>query len=202
MDALPTALRYAPTMTLARDLVPPELLRPLRRTEYERMADLGMFEGEKVELLHGRIVRMTPQGEPHAFSITRLNKLLVRAVGDRADVRVQMPLAVSDVSEPEPDFAVVPPADYLDGHPSTALLVIEVARSSLDHDRRVKAPLYAAAGIPEYSIVNLPEGIVEVLRGPHTDGYATTTRYDRSAVIELPGFAGASIAVGEIIPAR
>lgn len=166
------------------------------------MASLGMFRGERIELLYGRLVRMSPRGEPHAFSITRMTKLFIRALGDRADVRVQLPLAVSDVSEPEPDLAVVPPGDYLDGHPRHALLVVEVAESSLDEDRRVKGPLYGAAGIPEYWIVNLVEGVVEIRRGPHADGYTTTTRHDRGEALVLPGFPDVSIAVGEIIPAR
>jgi len=72
-----------------------------------------MLRGENVELLYGRLVRMSPQGEPHVFSVTRLNKLLVRALGDRAEVRVQAPFGASDVSEPEPDVAVVPPGSYL-----------------------------------------------------------------------------------------
>src|SRR5580704_11900392 len=91
-------------------------------------------------------------------SVTRLNKLLVRALGDRAEVRVQAPFGASDVSEPEPDLAVVPPGSYLDEHPSRAHLLIEVADSSLQDDRRIKGPLYAAAGVPEYWIVDLVRG--------------------------------------------
>jgi Uma2 family endonuclease len=189
-------------MTLARDAIPEDKLRPLRRVEYERLARLGSFGGEKVELMYGRLVRMSPQGELHAFSIVRLTKLLTRAVGDRADVRVQLPLAASDVSEPEPDVAVVAPGDYLDEHPRRALLVVEVAESSLDEDRRVKAPLYAAAGIPEYWIVDVAGGVVEVRRGPQGEGYATVTRYareDTMALVELPDVA---VAVRDIVPAR
>lgn len=188
-------------MAIAHDPLATEEIRPLKRAEFDRLVRLGAFEDEKVELLYGRLVRMSPKYEPHAFSIMRLTKLLVRLVGDRADVRVQLPLAASDISEPEPDLAVVPPGDYLDEHPRSALLVIEVADSSLDRDRRVKGPLYAAAGIPEYWIVNLVDGLVEAHRDPKGNAYLTVTHHDRAEAIALPGFDGA-IAVREILPPR
>jgi Uma2 family endonuclease len=118
-------------VALEHDVVPPELLRLLRRGEYERMASLG-----------------------------------------------------------------------LEGHPSRALLVIEVADSSLDEDRRVKAPLYAAAGVAEYWIVNLVEGVVEVHRDPRGDRYAAASRHGRSEALALPTFAGLTIVVGDFVPAR
>jgi len=181
-------------------IVPPEKVRPLRRSEYDRLVGLGMLRGENVELLYGRLVRMSPQGEPHVFSVTRLNKLLVRALGDRAEVRVQAPFGASDVSEPEPDLAIVPPGSYLDGHPSRALLLIEVSDSSLQDDRRIKGPLYAAAGVPEYWIVDLVGGVVEVHRDPRGDGYASVTRHARGATLAVPGFEDILVPVGEIVP--
>ena len=146
-------------MTASHDArVPPDRVRRLQRAEYDRMVGFGMFRGEKIELLQGRLVTMSPQGKPHAFSVTRLNRLLVRALGDRAEVRVQAPFGASAESEPEPDIAVVLPGDYLDEHPRRALLLIEVAESSLQDDRRIKGPMYAAAGVPEYWIVDLAGG--------------------------------------------
>jgi Uma2 family endonuclease len=188
-------------MASAHDaLVPPEKVRPLRRAEYDRLVMLGMLRGENVELLYGRLVRMSPQGQPHVFSVTRLNKLLVRALGDRAEVRVQAPFGASDVSEPEPDIAIVANGDYLDEHPRRAHLLIEVSDSSLQDDRRLKGPLYAAAGVPEYWIVDLVAGAVEVHREPGRDGYASITCHGREATLTVPGFEDVVVAVGEIVP--
>jgi Uma2 family endonuclease len=187
-------------VTTAPDPLPPERLRPLRRAEYDRLVGLGMFESEKLELLHGRLVSMNPQGEAHSFSIRRMNRLLVLGLRDRADVCVQLPFVASDFSEPEPDLAVVPPGDYLDGHPQQAYLVIEVAESSLAEDRKIKSPLYATAGVPEYWIVNLVDRVVEVYREPRDGAYALVSRHDRDAVLTVPGFADVTIAVGEVVP--
>jgi Uma2 family endonuclease len=124
--------------------------------------------------------------------------LLVRALGDRANIHVQAPFAAPGESEPEPDIAVVPPGDYLDEHPRTAWLIVEVAESSVVRDR-AKARLYAAAGVTEYWIVNLTEGVVEVHRDPHTDGYAGIVRCDREQVLTVPGFPDVSVAVSDFV---
>jgi Uma2 family endonuclease len=115
-------------------------------------------------------------------------------------VRVQAPFGASDVSEPEPDIAIVANGDYLDEHPRRAYLLIEVADSSLQDDRRIKGPLYAAAGVPEYWIVDLVAGAVEVHREPGSDGYASVARHGREATLTVPGFEDVVVAVGEIVP--
>ena len=132
--------------------------------------------------------------------IHRLTKLLVIALGDRADVRVQLPLAVSDDSEPEPDVAVVATADPFGGHPSTALLVIEVAQSSLGKERGVKAGLYAAAGVAEYWIVDVTGGSVEVHRDPVRGRYSTMSTVGRGAVLKLVALEGVAVDVTTILP--
>lgn len=96
-------------------------------------------------------------------------------------MRVQLPFAASDESEPEPDVAVVARGDYLDGHPRQAFLVVEVARTSADEDRRIKGALYASAGVPEYWLVNLAEHVVEVFREPAVGAYRQATRHGREA---------------------
>jgi Uma2 family endonuclease len=141
-------------------------LRPLKRAEYDFLVSDGAFAGERLELISGMIVEKSPQDAPHASAIERLTMFLVPRLLGRADVRVQLPLAVSDDSEPEPDVAVVALGDYRDAHPKTALLVIEVANSRLDFDRNTKAALYARAGVREYWIVNLIENRVEVHSKP------------------------------------
>src|SRR5262245_31776495 len=107
------------------------------------MAELGLFADERVELLYGVIVRMTPKSPPHDSGIDTLTELLVLALHGKATIRVQNAFAASDHSEPEPDLAVVPKADYSRAHPTAAWLIVEVAHSSLRTDRGVKAKLYA-----------------------------------------------------------
>jgi Uma2 family endonuclease len=113
---------------ISADQLLPETIRPLRRLEYERLVDLGVFgKDERVELLYGTLVSMSPQKPPHAWVLSWLPERLIGALQGRAMVRVQLPLALSEDSEPEPDIAVVPSANYREAHPSRAHLVVEVA---------------------------------------------------------------------------
>lgn len=155
--AMVQAMEKTPAVTVERRRFTPE--------EYHRMAEIGLFDGERVELIEGEIVQMAPIGPAHGETVTVVAEMLWRLFGEGYRVRVQMPLSLGD-SEPQPDIAVVPgkPGDYRDAHPSTAVLVVEVAQSSLEYDRQVKGLLYARAGIPEYWLVNLEERCVEVYR--------------------------------------
>ncbi|MGO9835308.1 MAG: Uma2 family endonuclease [Polyangiaceae bacterium] len=172
---------------------------PLSRREFDELTSRGVLDDARVELLYGRVVSMSPQGGTHSYGVTELARALVPAVGRKGRVRIQMPLAVSDSSEPEPDIAIVPPGDYLDDHPTTAWLVIEVADSSLDRDR-AKAKVYAAAGVLEYWIVNLVEGVFEVHSGPSGEAYARVTRHGRGARLRVPQFADLEVAVSDVLP--
>ena len=138
------------------------------RVEYERLVDLGMFVGERLELLDGVLLVREPQGSPHAAIVAKVGQVLAVAFGDRWHPRLHSPLALGEHSEPEPDVAVVvgAPLDYVAGHPTTAALVVEVADSSLRLDRRFKAAVYAQAGVREYWIVNLVDRTLEVYREP------------------------------------
>jgi Uma2 family endonuclease len=142
--------------------------RRWRRVEYERLVDLGVFVGEHLELLDGVLVVREPQGSAHAAVVVRIGQVLAAAFGEGWHPRLQSPLALGDHSEPEPDVVVVAgaPLDYVAAHPSTAVLVVEVADSSLRLDRRFKAAVYARAGLAEYWIVNLVDRTVEVHRNP------------------------------------
>lgn len=171
--------------------------RPLSRAEYERMVAQGRFEDERIELLKGGLVEMSPQGPRHAATVRRLNRLLVLVVGDRAEVQVQGPLALLDHSEPEPDVALVPPG-YEDELPARAHLVIEVADSSLPRDRGIKAELYAEAGIPEYWIVNVAEQVVEVHRAPQGNAYRERVVRTSGEDVTVTAFPDIRIAVIEI----
>lgn len=181
----------------------PEHIRPLRRHEYERLVEMGLFADERVELIHGTLVAMSPQGTRHASAVMRLSKILFQALGQHADVRVQSALAVSDQSEPEPDIAVVPPSedDYAHAHPTTAFLVVEVADSSLNKDRQVKVGLYATAGVDEYWIVNLSEDLIEVYTGPRDGNYQQMRRCGRDEGIRLVAFPDVVVLAGDVLPA-
>ncbi len=181
--------------------IAPERIRPLLRVEYEQMVELGLFENEHVELLHGTLVTMSPQGVKHAGVIELITWILGKRLPSHARVRPQCPLAIDDNSEPEPDLAVVRITDdVFKNHPTTALLVIEVADSSLQTDREVKMPLYAENGIPEYWIVNLQENVVEVHSNNNGSRYTQMVKYDRSSVIPLVEFPGMQIKVSDFLP--
>lgn len=183
---------------LAPDQVAPERFRPLMRAEYDRLVDLGAFEDERIELLRGVLVTMSPQKSPHAHAVTWLNQVLLRALGDRATLRPQLPIAISDDSEPEPDIAVVPMGTYREAHPTWAHLIVEVAGSSLRKDRGVKRDVYAEAGVPEYWIVNLDEQVVEVHRQPRDGAYTERLLAGRDARLALVEFPDVEVAVAEL----
>ncbi|MEO8180441.1 MAG: Uma2 family endonuclease [Deltaproteobacteria bacterium] len=149
---------------------PGYVLRPLRRAEYERLVEAGAFESERVELLEGFLVERSPQPASHASAIEVLTDLLYSARQPGQKVRVQLPLALGDESEPAPDLCVVPAGDHRQRHPSGALLVIEVAESSLAKDRR-KSTIYARAGVPEYWLVDVENQRVEVRTQPEGGAY-------------------------------
>jgi Uma2 family endonuclease len=166
------------------------------------MADL--FTNERVELLDGVIVTMSPQNSPHTATVHRLLFVLLRTLGSTAYIRVQAPIILNDWSEPEPDIAVCQPDpyDYAREHPRAhqVLLIIEVADTSLSYDRTQKASAYAASGIPEYWIVNLNDRRVEVLTDPDPSAgsYGQETLAYEGERLSLPG--GRTVAISDILP--
>jgi len=174
-------------------------MRLIRRDEYEKMVALGLFENERVELLYGVITSMSPKGAPHESAIERLNERLVQALAGRATVRIQSSFAASDGSEPEPDVAIVPRGDYRAAHPTQALVLIEVADSSLAIDRGVKARLYAESGVEEYWVVNVRDGIVEVYGDIVSGVYTRVLPHRPGSKIALGRFPDVVIAVADIL---
>lgn len=145
------------------------------RAEYESMIEKAVFRpDERLELLGGDLVVREPQGGPHAFAIERTTKALLTAFESTWRIRVQLPIALDEDSEPEPDVSVV--AGPLEGAPpelpSQAVLVVEIADSTLAGDRKYKASLYARARVPEYWIVNLADRVLKVHRDPRPDASA------------------------------
>lgn len=178
--------------------------RLLTVDEYHRMGEAGILtEDDRVELIEGELVAMAPIGSEHVAASNELTRLLVQAVAGRAIVSVQNPVRLTQRSEPQPDFAVLRRRDYRTAlpRPRDALLVVEVASSSLDYDRTVKLALYARAGIPEVWIVNLPAAEVEIHRSPGSDKYTSVTRAGRADSITIAALPDVRIAVAEIFGA-
>lgn len=179
------------------------------RVEYDRLIDAEFLGPEdRVELLGGELVVKEPQHRPHATAILLVVRALERAFGSGWTVQPQLPVALDDESEPEPDVSVVrgEPRDYLD-HPSHAALVVEVAFSRLGFVRERKGSLYARAGIADYWILNLPDRTLEIYRSPVPDararfgwcyGQVTTTGAD-GAVSPL-AVPTASVPVADLLP--
>ncbi len=158
--------------------------------DYHRMAAAGILdEDSRVELIRGQIVDMAPIGAPHLNMVNRLTRLLPAILGDLGVLSVQNPVRLDDGSEPQPDVAVLKPRpeEYETATPRAAdvLLVIEVAETSLDDDRAVKAPLYAGSGIPEYWIVNIVDRVVEVYRQPENGRYLQTRRVGADGMLDV-----------------
>jgi Uma2 family endonuclease len=175
-----------------------ERQRPLRRAEYERMVEAGLFRDERVELVRGVIVRMSPQNAPHSSVIQILTRLLAPALVGRADVRVQLPFAAGDDGLPEPDLAVVEARPYKERHPDRAYLIVEVADSSLKFDRQEKAEIYAEAGVPEYWVVNVADEVIEVHSEPVRGAYARVTPHRSGDQTRLLAFQDVEIRVSEV----
>lgn len=185
-------------------VVPPPRPRRWTRVEYERLIELGIFRAdERLELLDGQLVVREPQGSRHAGTIRRVIAELRRALGDAWQVDSQLPIALDDDSEPEPDISVVPhdPRAYLDAHPSRAVLIIEIAESSYRIDREHKASLYARAGIVDYWIIDVIHGAVEVHRDPAPAPDAVYRwRYRNVATLRPPARVAPLVAPSRSIP--
>lgn len=178
--------------------------QPTRRlfsvAEYHRLGEAGVLtEDDRVELIEGEILAMTPIGSRHAACVDRLTALLVRAVSPGAIVRVQNPIRLGDRSEPEPDLCVLRPRDdyYAEAHPGPAdvLLIVEVSDPSAGYDRATKLPLYAGAGVPESWIVDLLEERVEVHAAPSRGACTRVALHRRGDVIESSSVPGLSVDV-------
>jgi Uma2 family endonuclease len=172
--------------------------------EYYKMAEAGILtEDDRVELIRGEIVQMSPIGSRHAGCVKRINALLTGIVARDAVVSVQDPIHIDDYSEPQPDVVLLAPREdfYSQAHPtpSDVLLVIEVADTSIGYDRREKLPLYAEFGIAEVWLVNLNFDVVEVYGNPAGGEYQSVREARRGETIALPGFAGAQLTVDDIL---
>ena len=174
--------------------------------EYQRMGQVGILtEDDRVELIDGEIVAMTPIGTRHNASVNRGNRALVRAAGDAAIVQSQGSIRLDQYSEPEPDLVLLRPlADFYASRPAgpdDILLIIEVAQSSIDYDRDVKAPLYAAAGIPEYWLVDLNTDVVWRFSSPERGMYRSSEQCRRGQSVAPQLLPTCHIAIDELLTA-
>ncbi len=178
------------------------------REQYDTLVRHGVLgEDDHVQLIEGEIVEMAPQGPPHMTAISLVAEALREAFGDGYHCRVQGPLALSRDSEPEPDVAVIrgSPRDFAREHPATADLVVEVADTTGDFDRHRKGPMYAAAGIPEYWVVDVTARGVDIYRDPLPGedgraGYRVHRRVGVDDAVTPLGAAGRSIPVRDLLP--
>lgn len=171
----------------------------LSLAEYESMVARGLFDDERVELLRGEIVSMSPQGPLHADMIERLLRLLWQRLDGRARVRSQSPLALARDSAPEPDIILFPHGEYATRHPSTALLVVEVATTSLARDHGIKAEIYAESQIPEYWVIDAIAQTITVYTEPHDGRYRSITNKHPGGSIALVLFPDIIIPVAHIL---
>lgn len=184
----------------------PPLLTRRRFTvdDYHRMAKAGILhDDDRVELLDGEIVEMAPIGSRHAFAVNNLTAEFGEQAAGRVVISVQNPVRLSLHSEPQPDLLLLRPprgryAESLPG-PDDVLLVVEVSDTTASYDRRVKLPRYAAAGIPEAWLVNLPRRSIEVHREPRDGRCQQVTVYRRGDAITLLALPAITVAVNAIL---
>jgi Uma2 family endonuclease len=168
------------------------------------MGEVGIFsEDDRVELVCGEVIQMSPIGERHAACVAILTQLITLRLQRSALVWVQNPLRLDEYSEPQPDLAILKPraTHYRTSKPAPGdvLVVIEVSDSTLEYDRKVKMPLYAGAGIPEAWLVNLPEECVEVYSDPAGGEYQSVRSYARGEVVRSRSLAALRVSVAKVL---
>ena len=188
---------------------PPYTLRRWTRAEYERVASLGVFDNEHLELIGGDLIVAEPHGTYHATSLGKAGDALRAVLPEGWIIRWQSPIALDDESEPEPDLAIIHGTrdDFREAHPTRPALVVEIAESSLLFDRNQKGSAYARAGLPDYWIVNLVDRVVEVYRDPTPDPsaryewrYASVRTAAESETVTPLALPTLHIAVADLLP--
>ncbi len=181
--------------------------RRITAHEFRRMAEAGVFgEDERLELVEGDLIEMTPTGRGHAGFVNRLTRLFAPLASDAStgvSMSVQNPLALSLQSEVYPDFMLLKfrEDDYMQNIPTPrdVLLVVEVAHSSLSYDRMTKAPLYARAGVPELWLLEVQDKRLWVYRRPKGEAYEEIVEVARGEGLELTQLAGVTVETGELL---
>jgi Uma2 family endonuclease len=186
------------------DKMPAEVTEKLFTVEeYHRMGQAGIFhEDDRVELIDGKIYRMSPIGHPHAVRVNRANAFFIESLGRTAVVSIQNPVQLSDWTEPQPDVVVFKPrADFYAARkptPDDVLLIVEIADTSLSYDTKIKLPRFAAAGIPEVWIEDLQKETLLVYRNPARDAYAITMTLRSGDSISPFAFPGVTFKIADL----
>jgi len=172
--------------------------------DYYRMAEAGILgEDDRVELIEGEIVQMTPVGSRHASCVNRLNVLFSQRSDSPFIICVQNPIRLGNLTEPQPDIVLAKPRDdyYESCHPTPddILLLVEIADSSIEYDRQTKIPLYARHGIPESWLVDLVQRTIEIYTNPTETGYLTQNEMKKGDVFSPLAFPELQVSVEEII---
>ena len=197
----PVMVQSVSDMELAAELAP----RLYTVEEYNTMARAGIFApNERVELLDGQVIPMPPMGLAHRSIMIRMGERIHAALGKHAMISTQLPVVISERSEPEPDFAILRRREdfYASGGPEVAdiLAVVEVTDTSVKRDRVKKFQLYAQARIPEYWIVDVRDALaIDVFREPHDLGYAVCTSFKRGDTVAFAAFPDVRFKVEELV---
>jgi len=168
------------------------------------MGEAGIFkEGERVELIRGEIIQMSPIGTRHSAAVNRLVRLFTQHLGSRIILSPQNPVELDNNSEPQPDIALLLPRqdfyEYRHPIPQDVLLLVEVADTTAKYDREVKIPLYAEDNITEVWLVDINEQCIEVYRQPSPDGYQNVQKLGRGQTLSILAFREVNIGVNEVL---
>ncbi|HEX9927995.1 MAG TPA: Uma2 family endonuclease [Pyrinomonadaceae bacterium] len=180
-------------------------LRPFSVKEYDWMIEQGILtENDNIELLNGAIVEKMPKGTKHSAANDRVARVFYRVLGDKAIVRNQNPIWLDDFSEPEPDIvlAALNENGYEDKHPTPEdiFLILEVSDSTLSYDRTAKSTAYARAGIQQYLLLNVQDGILEDYREPSADGYQSKQTLRVEQTFNLVAFPDVILQAKDFLP--
>jgi Uma2 family endonuclease len=182
-------------------------VRRWSKAEYYRLSELGFFQGQRVELIEGKLMVMSPQNAPHSWRVGTVDRVLHRVFGAGWIVRCQLPLDLGSTTEPEPDFAIVEDnPQFQTAHPTSAALIVEVSDTTLSYDRNHKGSLYASVGIADYWIVNVNANLLEVHRCPIVDattpfgwGYSSIQVLQVGASVQPVALPGVDLPVADLL---
>ncbi len=181
-----------------------QLKRRFTISEYHQMAEVGILTpSDRVELINGEIIEMSPIGKRHAACVDRIARLCFERFGESVIVRVQNPILLNNLSEPQPDIALLQPRSdfYASGHPqpSDIFLIVEVADSSINYDQEVKIPLYSSSGITEVWLIDLNQNLVQVYQQPTPNNYQIIQQFQPKNTLSPLAFPEINFRVDQMI---
>jgi len=172
--------------------------------DYYRMAEAGILKPtDRVELIEGEIVEMSPIGDRHAMAVNRATMMFARGLGDKVVVSVQNAAHIDLYNEPQPDLVLIRPRENFYGtrhpRPEDVVLLIEVSETTLQYDRKVKLPIYARSDVPEVWIVDLKNEVIHVYRNPKGTAYLATETKRRGESVAPGAFPEFAIKVDDLL---